>query len=145
MKVVAADKPETNQMLAKIAAKQLGLADGFGACHTVAVMDDDEKSIAAVIVYSRYSGRDMEMSIASWHPGWCSRKVLAPIFWYPFQFANCARVTATTRKSAKEVRRFLERLGFKQEGVLRKSYLDSDGVVYGMLRSECKWLKEAKK
>lgn len=143
MRACAASSPELNKALAELAAKELGLETGFGSCHVTAVVDEDNgDKLAALVVYSRFSGRDMEMSIVSWHPKWCSAKVLRILFHYPFEFAKCARVTATTRERATNVRRFLERIGFRQEGVVRKCYVDNDGVFYGMLREECKWLRK---
>jgi hypothetical protein len=34
-----------------------------------------------------------------------------------------------------------KQLGFTQEGRLRQLYPPHDAILWGMLRSECKWLK----
>lgn len=137
MSVVAPPEYAWPGLLAK-AAETIGLPKMTG--YPLVVTDDAQSEIRAIVVYDRFNGRDMEMSIASFTPRWCNRKDLYSLFAYPFILRRCARVTATTREHAENTRSFLERLGFEKEGVLRESYLDSNGVVYGMLRRECKWL-----
>jgi RimJ/RimL family protein N-acetyltransferase len=96
--------------------------------------------IVAGCVYNEYRGHSMHVSIASATPRWATRKTLRAFFGYPFLQLQVKRLTAYTGKSMSSVRRFLERLGFVQEGVLRSGFADDDCVVYGMLREECRWI-----
>jgi RimJ/RimL family protein N-acetyltransferase len=39
-------------------------------------------------------------------------------------------------------RKFDEHVGFIQEGVIRQAFEDGeDAILYGMLKSECKWIR----
>jgi len=113
----------------------------FGPSAAIGIADG--KRLVAGVVYSNWRGRDIEMSIASEDPRWCSRHNLRVLFAYPFRQLRCARVTAITKRKSKTVRRFLERMGFRQEGVIRGAYVDDDACVYGMLKKECRWINSA--
>lgn len=88
---------------------------------------------------------DIEMSGAFDDPRWCLPQTLARLFSYPFVQVGCVRMTTITGASNARARRLDERLGFVQEGVIRKG-LDGveDAIVYGMLREECRWLNKGK-
>lgn len=93
------------------------------------------------VVFDKYTGRDILMSAAFDHPGWCTRKTLRRLFAYPFQQLGCVRITTITRADNDKALRIDEGLGFKREGVLRKFFPgDADGIVLSILRDECKWL-----
>jgi RimJ/RimL family protein N-acetyltransferase len=98
--------------------------------------------LIAGVVYSNLSfdGANIDMSIASVSPRWCSRTVLGAVFAYPFETLKVRRVTALTQRRSKHVRAFLKRLGFREEGIARHGYARDDAVVHGMLRAECRWI-----
>lgn len=98
--------------------------------------------LVAGVVYNNYRAGNIEMTIASDSPMWATRQALAVLFRYPFHQLKCRRVTAVTKATNQPVRAFLCRLGFQQEGILRLGFEDDDAAVFGMLRSECKWLAE---
>lgn len=78
--------------------------------------------------------------MASTDPRWATRSILKAAFGYPFVQLPCVRLTAYTGKNMPHVRQFLERLGFQQEGIVRRGFADDDAVIYGMLKEECKWI-----
>lgn len=85
----------------------------------------------------------IEMSFATIDKRWATRGIIASLFAYPFSQLCLKRVQLTIAKRNKGVRRFVERLGFKLEGIARKAYCDgSDSAIYSMLRHECKWIGE---
>lgn len=94
------------------------------------------------VVYSQYSGTDLQMSIAAETPRWCTRGNLRAFFHYPFVQLGCVRVTAITAKANKRTRKLLEGLGFTLEGVHPKAMPDGvqTALSYGMLREKCRWL-----
>jgi hypothetical protein len=102
----------------------------------------DDKGIAAVVIYDRFNGFDMHMSIASKSDAeWANFTTLRQIFAHPFLGCNCSRVTAFTTPDNEKSMKLLEQAGFKKEGVQRLACLGTqDLLAYGMLRHECKWI-----
>lgn len=97
--------------------------------------------LLAVVVYRRFSKHNCEMSIASIHPRWCSRRFLRAAFTYPFKQCELSRVTFVTTADNPETLVLLDRLGAKEEGVLRNWFGEKDGIIYGLLRQEAeRWL-----
>ena len=57
-----------------------------------------------------------------------------------FTELGVSRMTARTRASSLDVRRVIEKAGFRQEGVLRSYFKDGeDAILFGMLKTECRW------
>jgi len=114
--------------------------DGPWLGHYIAVGVEDEGELIAGWVFNEYRGHSIHCSMASTSPRWCSRRTLEALFSYPFVQLKCKRLTAYTGKSMANVRAFLTRLGFAQEGIMRSGYVDDDCVIYGLLREECRWV-----
>ena len=129
-----------DQEVAEWVAQRAPHADN-GFERYVAIGVEDKGDLIAGCVYNDFRGHAMHVSIASTTPKWASRKVLYAFFGYPFLQCKVERLTAYTGKSMASVRAFLVRLGFVEEGVIRKGFADDDAVIYGMLRSECRWIK----
>lgn len=103
---------------------------------------DENGSILAGIVYENYRGHDIHIHIAA-VPGsqWLNREFLTEGFRYPFLYLGVDRITGLVPASNKDAQRFDEHLGFKLEGRIRKGLPDGDDLlVYGMLKSECRFL-----
>lgn len=112
--------------------------NGFEKYEAIGV--EEHGRLIAGVVYNEYRGNSMHVSIASESPRWASRRTLHALFSYPFNQLGVSRLTAYTGKSMANVREFLERLGFVEEGVMREGFADDDCVIYGMLRRECPWI-----
>jgi RimJ/RimL family protein N-acetyltransferase len=93
------------------------------------------------VVYHEYRGNDIQMSTAADSRRWLTEGVLRALFVYPFVTLGCERVSAFTPKGSTSTRRFLERLGFVEEGNMRRGFVGDDCILYGMLKEECKWIK----
>lgn len=93
------------------------------------------------VVYHEYRGNDIQMSTAAAGPRWLNEGVLRALFAYPFITLKCDRVSAFTPKRNAHTRRFLERIGFVEEGNMRRGFVGDDCILYGMLKEECKWIK----
>ncbi len=107
---------------------------------TIGVMQGG--NIAAVCLYRNYRDHDIEMVFAADTPRWATKGNIAAFFRYPFVQLGCKRVTALVSRHNKRSRRMVEGLGFKHEGTMRKAFDGKvDLVCYGLLESECKWLK----
>lgn len=115
----------------------------FGPASALGVVDQDGIILGGVVFHAyRPQDGDIEMSAAFDHPRWAMPQTLRHLFRYPFVQLNCIRMTTITPRGNKRARRFDEGLGFKLEGVLRKAVSGQDAMIYGMLRSECRWLKK---
>jgi RimJ/RimL family protein N-acetyltransferase len=98
--------------------------------------------IQALVLYGDYTPENLQMHIASRSPKWCKRGVLRGLFHYPFEQLRVGRVTAITSKGNKRARRFLERLGYRLEGVHPKMLSGGRaGCSYGLIKDDCKWLQ----
>lgn len=109
---------------------------------------NDQSDFVAGVIFTNYrtsadKAIDIEISCASetsaaWRPGVCRA-----VFKYVFEELGCVRCTSITRKSNTKARGFLEGLGFQLEGNIRLGYDGrKDALVYGLLRSECRFLTE---
>ena len=106
-------------------------------CNAIGVTDA-EGVVRAAAIYSGYDGdfHDIEISFAM-DPGfYLSRSAISMLLRYPFGQLKCKRVTAATPLRATSTRQFLEKLGFKREGVLRRRFGTDDAAVYGILAKE---------
>lgn len=121
-------------------ARVLGIDDLLGEAAIGVV--DGARPIAGV-VYGGWRERpgSLEMSVAATDPRWCRRWVLAALFRYPFAQCGARRVQATVRRGNRHARGFVQRLGFRYEGMAREAWpTGEDAAVYSMLRRECRWI-----
>lgn len=101
---------------------------------------DDQRLLAAA-VFTDYTGRAMQCTLASDTPAWCSRRTLRALFAYPFNDCSCVRLTVLVASDNARSLSLSGRLGFKVEGRMREHFDEGvDLMVLGMLRHECKWL-----
>jgi RimJ/RimL family protein N-acetyltransferase len=127
-----------DKAVAQWVGQRLGIAD-FGLCTAIGIVQDDK--LIAGAVFNNYRGANIEITFASSTPRWCSRKVMAGVFWYPFQQLGCHRVTAVVEQTDTHVRLFVHHIGFREEGTMRRAFRNgNNAVIYGMLREECRWL-----
>lgn len=113
-------------------------------CKAIAKLNEDG-SIAAVALFTNFHEHDLEISIASdGGRKWLDRRFLRVVFGYPFAMLQLKRVTGIVEEDNAAALDMDRRLGFVEEGRLRKWFGDKDGIVFGMLAEECKWLKRGK-
>lgn len=92
----------------------------------------------AAVLFNGLNGGNVELSMVA--PRHLPRGLIRAAARYAFVDLQCHRVTARTRASTLRVRRFIEKAGFRQEGVLRSYYRDGDdAILFGMLKKECRW------
>ncbi len=130
------DEPIREWVSRELGQEKLG-GDKFA---TLGIMDEGE--LIGGAIYHQYTGHMMEISLAAISPKWCSKKTLRAIFSYPFEQLGVTRMNAICDKKNKKIRKIMERIGFKQEGCLRKALPNGhDAIFYGMINTECKWIK----
>jgi RimJ/RimL family protein N-acetyltransferase len=98
------------------------------------------KELIGAVLFIHHQGRNIEAHWAG-DTGWLSRRHIKQIFAYPFEQLGCNRVTTLVPEDNEPARSVVERLGFVREGTLRQAGGEGDDLdIYGMLRSECRWL-----
>lgn len=118
--------------------RQLVMGSDFGPCTAIGVTHCNK--LIAGVVYFCYRHPNIEMAVASISPRWATKSTLKAFFEYPFNQLNCHRVTVMVDSDNDDVKRFDERLGFVKEGRLREANPNGDADIYGMLKSECRWI-----
>lgn len=116
---------------------QVPFGEAFGAATAIGVLNAKDELVGGV-VYHNYQPtfRSIELSFASTDRRWLTRRILGDLLRYPFDDLNCQRVTGFTPRKATSARRFLDRFGFKREGLVRRGFGDDDAVISGLLRKE---------
>ena len=107
----------------------------------IAVLDDDY-TMRGAAVFNDYADCNVEMTCTGSH--WVTPQVAHELAAYCFDTLGCQRVTLRTRKSNRDVRAMILRLGAKQEGTLRRWYGTEDAILYGLLKHECRFYKGQK-
>lgn len=96
--------------------------------------------LLCVIVFSRFTTWGCEVTVASTSPKWCTRKFLKEAFAYPFVMCGYQRVTFITTPENQKAITACQKVGAVYEATLKKWFGDRDGLVYRMLKEECKWI-----
>lgn len=114
----------------------------YGKCTTIGVIRD-EQLIGGVVYFDwRPNIPSVHVAYAFDSPRWATPHVLRAVCRYPFEQLGCVRVTCIVGRRNKRSRRFVERgIGFKLEGLVRKGFGIDDACIYGLLKHECRWLK----
>jgi RimJ/RimL family protein N-acetyltransferase len=117
--------------------------DDFGPFTTIGIADEAGKLIAGA-VYHRWRKFDCELTFAASSPRWCRKGIVRALFHYPFVQQGLQRMTLIIGRNNKRAIRLNTGLGFKIEGTVRRAYDGmNDALILGMLREECRWLKES--
>lgn len=131
------------------AAPRMGVAEGRMPSETVAigVLDRATGAIEAVIALNAFYGAGASLHIASdGGRRWLSRKVLAAVFGYAFSFRGLRRLSLLVSVANVPPQVLALKLGFRIEGVARCAAQDGrDGVLFGMLAEDCRWLRDTTK
>lgn len=127
--------------LALWAGHQLGLSGPVRGVDPTAIGVSRDGTIVAVALFTNYQKPNIEITFVTTTPRWASRMTIRRILEYPFVQLSCKRITAITEACNAPARAFLERLGFKQEGVHQDAFASGVGISYGLLRHDAeRWL-----
>jgi len=105
---------------------------------TLAILEN--RLVIAAAVFNNYQDSNIDLSVVFARPIALTRGHLRALFSYPFEQAKVSRISVRTRASNLRVRKQIRRLGFKPEGKQPLFYGNEDAMLYGMTRSDCKWL-----
>lgn len=113
----------------------------FFAPDAVSIGFTEDGKLVSAVVFEHFTGNNVFMHVAVDDPSKVSRHDLKVAFAYPFLALGCQRVSGLVRVDNEKAKEFDERLGFREEGVMRSMAADgTDMIMYGMLKSECRWI-----
>ena len=135
MRIIGFNREEEAEKWAK---KIINTADVVGFCRVMSAVDENDEFVCAV-VFTNFSSRNIDVNVA------LSNKFDSPketvrlfnaVFSYVFDQLKASRVTGLIRGKNEASKNFVEHLGFKLEGIMRKSFVDDDLHIYGFLAEE---------
>jgi RimJ/RimL family protein N-acetyltransferase len=97
-------------------------------------------TIIGVVVFSRFNRYGCELSIASNTPKFLTRELILVTFHYIFITCGKIRISVLVSCNNEKSLTFTQRMGFIPEARLKRLYGEHDGVVFRMLKEECKWI-----
>ena len=99
------------------------------------------QTIAGVLINDIRPKRDCWLTIYSISERWATRRVIRYVFGIVFKMIEAERCSVFVSVDNSKSLKMCLRLGFKQEGLLRKYRSDGkDCIALGMLKSECRWI-----
>jgi hypothetical protein len=103
-------------------------------------MVNENNEFVCAVVFTNFSSRNVDVNIALKPKGFDSPKefltLFNAVFNYTFDQLGAARVSGLVRGKNEASKNFVEHLGFKLEGIMRKSFADDDLHIYGFLAEE---------
>lgn len=130
-----------DERIAKFCMERIKGITSFGLFTTLGIERDGE--LIAGVVYNNYSGNDICGHIAAVSGSkWCDEHVMRAICSYPLVQLGCNRVTCLIPTRNQRSFELCKYFGFKQEGLMRKAFVDDDGILMGILKEECPWIGE---
>ena len=96
--------------------------------------------IGGLIYHDIRFGRDLYWTIYTMDKRWCSRRILKAVFGLAFDFFKVERISLLVDTNNKDCLRLVKKLGFRQEGLLRRYRDDgADCFFMGLLKTERKF------
>lgn len=132
-----------------LVAKQLArnpAAEPFGPSYAIGVLDKTNTLVAGVVYHNwNPDCQTMELSFAADTSRWLTRNLIRELLSYAFEVNGVNRVHSLTPKSYADARRFLEKFGFKREGVATDGFGPGEHAIISRLLKrewlETKWAK----
>lgn len=138
MRIAYPDKQQ-NKELTQILIERMG--GGFADSQCLAVIDNDDE-IVGIVAFFNYRWPNVEVGFFCDDFRWAlNRDGVIEVLSYPFVQLKCHRITALVEKKNSRARKMIQRLGFVEEGKLRKAGPKGDMFIYGLLSDELKLRK----
>jgi hypothetical protein len=127
------------------AEPRMGVEAGCAPRETIALgVLDDAGEIHAVIWFNAFYSTYASLHIAS-NGGkrWATRAVLRTVFAFAFEHLKLTRLNFLVSVNNVAVQVLALKVGLRIEGTTRCGANDgSDGILFGMLAQECRWLPQ---
>lgn len=105
-------------------------------------LESDDRLIAGVVFDNRCEANIMMHVASDGSRYWMTPAYMAACFRYAFIQEKVNLIVGLVRADNVEAQRFDEHLGFKKRGQLPQACTDgTDLIVYGMLKSECRYIE----
>lgn len=98
--------------------------------------------ILGVVIFSRFTTGNCEITVASMGPGFITKSFAYAVAIYAFEQIASRRVTAFIAVDNKKSLSLAQQLGFRIEGTVKEWFPNSDAYILGLLRRDCKWIKD---
>ena len=132
---------DRNELITKYVCNGLNFGFEWLGMHFTYGMVVDGKLVGGLIFHDIRPNVEVWWTIYTENKRWCNRRMLKFMFALAFIALKCRRISVEVDARNSNCLKLVEKLGFKQEGILRAHRDDGgDSVVWGMLKSECKWL-----
>lgn len=106
-------------------------------CITIGIVDDKFHKMVGVAVFNNFEYKNIELSCVG--RGVFNRQVCRMLAKVAFDDNNCERITVKVRADNEYVLKVAKKFGWKPEGRMRNYYGDTDCIVMGMLKQECRF------
>jgi len=132
---------ENQRLLSQIAAQRIGCPPFPEPCTSIGFVRADTNALVGGVTFAGYTGSEIWGSIWVDDPIMWTRTNLRHMFDYPFNVCKVRRLAAIVKGDNNKSLRVIKKMRFQQEGVSRQFFgPETDGVLFGMLREECKWI-----
>lgn len=102
---------------------------------------DGSKMLGGLIFHNYTPHHSVWWTIYAPDKRWCQKRILKQMFQTAFTGLECQRINLLVSASNVVSLKFVQRLGFKTEGLLRKFRDNGEDCYFlGMLKEECSWL-----
>jgi RimJ/RimL family protein N-acetyltransferase len=131
-----------DEYVAQWVAKRIPVFEFGSTPYSAIGLMNEAGVMLAGVIYQNFTHRDIQVHIAAVEgKRWMSKHWLGEVFRYPFEQLGVHRITALIPESNSVSESFTKRMGFSFEGSIREILAgDEDLLIYGMLRSECRFL-----
>ena len=132
---------QPKEVIAEFVARIQRQSEPWGNYTALGYVQDG--ALLAGVIYNGFSEANVSAHIAAIKGcHWLRREFLYAMFDYPFNQLRKRRITALVAKKNHPARKFVRHLGFTQEGCLKHYFERDDMLCYGMLRENCRFIKQ---
>ena len=138
--------PDKNDLITNWVCKGLGCGKEWLDNHLTFGFARCGKMLGGLIFHNYRPKTEVWWTVYTTDKRWCNRRMLKTMFSIAFNGLKCRRISLLVSKSNAASYNFVKKLGFQQEGMFR-AYRENgeDCYIFGMLKEECKWIKEKEK
>ena len=141
VKVYTEVVPDTNDIITQWVCQHLGFDTAWLKAYMTFGILQKDKIVAGLIFHDIHPQQDVTWTIFSNNKTWCKRHIIKEFMRIAFAVFQCRRINILVDTDNQNCLKFVKRLGFKEEGVLR-AYRENgkDCYIVSLLKTENKYL-----